>query len=120
MKPFIRGILFTGVLAIIADGLMFGQTTNPPNREETPNQLSVPANPWFEGWYRAKFGRPSPTEEARLNANLANTAYREETRKEETSKVVAAPINIWFEGWHRAKFGRPSPTEEARLKAQAK
>ncbi len=99
MKLSIRSIVITGILAIGANTLLAAQTSNP----------------WFEGWYRAKFGRPSPTEEARIQAEQANTAYREAT-----PTPSAAPVNTWFEGWYRAKYGRPSPTEEARLKAQAR
>jgi ribosome modulation factor len=97
MKLSIRSILITGILAIGANTLLVAQTTNP----------------WFEGWYRAKFGRPSPTEEARLQVIKANPASREATPAQS-----AAPANPWFEGWYRAKFGRPSPTEEARLQAE--
>lgn len=98
MKLSIRGILITGILAIGANTLLVAQT----------------ANPWFEGWYRAKFGRPSPTKEARLQAGRITTASRVEKPAQS-----AAPVNTWFEGWYRAKYGRPSPQEEARLKAQS-
>ena len=60
---------------------------------------------------RAKYGRPSPTEEARIQAEQGNTAYREETPSR-----VAVPANTWYEGWYRAKFGRPSLSAEMRLK----
>ena len=90
-----RSIIFTAVLAMVASTSMVAQ-----------------ANSWSEQWYRAKFGRPSPTEEARIETEQASTAYREVTP---TQAVV--PANAWFEGWYRAKFGRPSPTEEARLNA---
>ena len=65
----------------------------------------------FEQWYRAKYGRPSPAEMARVSAEQANTAYREETPRQ-----AVAPANTWLEGWYRAKFGRPSPLDEMRLK----
>lgn len=91
-----RSILFTAVLAMVASTSMVAQS-----------------NRWSEQWYRAKFGRPSPTEEARLNAEHANTAYRQETPGE-----AAVPADNRFENWYRAKYGRPSPTEEARLQAQ--
>lgn len=97
MKLSIRSIVITGILAIGANTLLAAQTSNP----------------WFEGWYRAKFGRPSPTEETRLQAEKANTAYRVEA-----PRPGPVPANPWFEGWYRAKFGRPSPTEEARLQAE--
>jgi hypothetical protein len=115
MKLFTRSIL-VGVLAMGATTLMVAQTSeqqDAADRKVTPTQAAAPANTWFEGWYRAKFGRLSPTEEARLKAQRANTSYREETPRQ-----VSAPANTWFEGWYRAKFGRPSPTEEARLNAE--
>ncbi|SRR6266568_6073381 len=97
MKPIVRNILLTGFVAMAANGLAIAQTSN--------NQ--------FEQWHRVKYGRPSPTEEARVKAEQANTAYREQTPPR-----VAAPSNAWFEGWYRAKYGRSSPTEEARLQAE--
>ncbi len=57
MKTFVRSILFSGALVMGANALM----------AET-------SNAWLDQWYRAKFGRPSPTEEARLKAEAANTA----------------------------------------------
>jgi hypothetical protein len=77
-------------------------------------QAKQPAPPaWFEAWYRAKYGRPSPLEEQRLKAEQANTAYRVET-----TSHAAQPANSWFEAWYQAKYGRPSPLEEQRLKTQ--
>src|ERR1017187_877489 len=63
MKPFVRSILFTGILAIVAISSMVAQTSNG----------------WFEQWYRAKYGRPSPTEEARLETKQVNSASPEAT-----------------------------------------
>ncbi len=97
MKPFVRNIMFTGVLAMAASSMAVAQSSNN----------------WSEQWYRAKYGRPSPTEEARVKAEQANTAYREEAPLQ-----AAVAANSWFEGWYRAKYGRPSPTEEARLEAE--
>ncbi len=97
MKTFVRSILFTSALVMGANGLM-----------------AAPAgNAWLDQWYRAKFGRPSPTEEARLKAEQANAAFREEARHE-----AATPSNAWFEQWYKAKFGRSSPAEEARQRAE--
>ena len=96
MKTFARSILFAGTLVMGASGLMAAQTSNA----------------WLDQWYKAKLGRPSPAEEARLKAERANTAFREETRHE-----GAMPSNAWFEQWYKAKFGRSSPAEEARQKA---
>ncbi len=67
----------------------------------------------FEQWYRTKYGRPAPTEQARMAAYEENTAYRAETPNQ-----VTEPVNTWFEGWYRAKYGRPSPPEEARIQAE--
>ena len=95
MKTFVRNILITGSLAIFASSSMIAQT----------------GNGGFEQWYRAKYGRPSPTEQARLNTPPVNVA----------SPSVRTPVtvsaNAGFEQWYRAKYGRPSPTEEARLEA---
>ncbi len=99
MKLSMRSIIFTGILAMSANSVLVAQTPNT----------------WFEGWYRAKYGRLAPTEEVRLKAEQANTAYREAT-----PTPAAVPVNTWFEGWYRAKHGRPSPTEEARLEAHAR
>jgi hypothetical protein len=99
MKTFVRSILFTGALVMGANGLMAAQGTNS----------------WFEQWYRTKFGRNSPMEEARQKAERANTAFREETTHE-----VTAPANTWFEQWYKTKFGRSSPREEARQKAEGR
>ncbi len=145
MKPFVRSIMFTGVLAMAASSMAVAQTSsnsfeqeqwyrakygrpspteearsaaieaNTAYRAEAPGQVAEPANTWYEGWYRAKFGRSSPTEEARIQAEQSNTAYREETPTQ-----ITAPGNNWYEGWYRAKFGRPSPLEEKRLKDQTR
>lgn len=96
MKNAIRAVLFTGAVVMSANGLMAAQTSND----------------WHDQWYRAKFGRPSPAEESRLNEERASTAFREEARHE------AAPENAWFEQWYKAKFGRNSPAEETRQRAE--
>lgn len=92
MKPFVRNLMFTSVVAIAVSGMAVGQTS--------PSQ--------FEQWNRAKHGLPAPTEEARITAEQSNTAYREVTPPQ-----VSAPVNAWFESWYRAKYGRPSPLESA-------
>ena len=96
MKPFVRSILFSSALVIGANTLMAAQASTT----------------WADQWFRAKFGRPSPTEEARQRAEQASTAFREEPTRE-----VAAPAPTWIEQYYRAKFGRSSPIEEARVKA---
>jgi hypothetical protein len=94
MKTFVGSILITGILAIVASSSMVAQTSNVG----------------FEQWYRAKYDRPSPTEQARLNTQRAKAASPEATRA-----PVAVSTSAGFEQWYRAKYGRPSPTEEARL-----
>lgn len=95
MKTLVRSILFTGALAVGANGLFAAQASNV----------------WMEQWFKAKYGRNTPMEEARQRAERANTAFREES-------VSTRQGNTWFEDWYKAKYGRPSPTEEARLKAE--
>jgi hypothetical protein len=97
MKTFARSILFTSALAMGANGLM----------------ATSSSNGWIDQWYRAKFGRSSPQEEARQKAERENEAFREESTSE-----VAKPANTWFDQWYRAKYGRSSPQEEARQKAE--
>ncbi len=98
MKLSIRSILLTCTLVIGANTLLVAQTTNS----------------WAEQWYRAKYGRPSPTEEARIQpARQASEVHEKATAGEAT-----APANTRFEGPYRVKPGRPSPTEGARLKSE--
>ena len=91
MKTLMRSILFTGSLAIGANGLFAAQASND----------------WFEQWHRAKYGRSSPAEEARQNAERANTAFREEP-------TATRPANTWLQDWYKAKYGRPYPLESGR------
>lgn len=72
------------------------------------------ANAWFEQWFQAKYGRPSPMEEARRQAAKANVAFRDDVAPR-TDPATA--VNWQREQWFQAKFGRPSPVEEARRKA---
>jgi len=74
--------------------------------------IAQSGNNWSEQWYRAKYGRPSPTEQARIQAEEANTAYREEPVSQ-----ISTPSNNWFDGWYRMKYGRPSLMEQARIDA---
>lgn len=97
MKTLARSILITGILAIVANSSMVAQTSNSG----------------FEHWYRAKYGRPSPTEQVRLNTRQEKAAT-----PEATPAPVAVAANGGFEQWYRAKYGRPSPSEEARLTTQ--
>lgn len=96
IKRLIGSILITGAFVIGANGLMASQSSDA----------------WTDQRYRAKNGRSSPKEEARLKTEQANTAYRETTHN------ALAPGNDWFEQQYKAKLGRNSPREEARLKTE--
>jgi hypothetical protein len=96
MKHFVNSILLTSALALGVNGLMAAPVSND----------------WFEQWYKTRYGRPSPTEEARLKAERENTAFREETRH------IAPARQNWIEDLFRAKLGRNTPAEEERLKAE--
>jgi hypothetical protein len=97
MKPFVRSILFSSILAIVASSSTVAQTSNAG----------------FEQWYRAKYGRPSPSEQASLKNPQSITASLEAT-----TPTIVVSANGGFEQWYRAKYGRPSPAEEARLETQ--
>ena len=99
MTPFVRSILLTGALVVGANAAMASQVNNT----------------WLEQWYRAKYGRNSPAEEARQRAARENS-----TPREEVTARVARPANEWYENWYKAKFGRSSPMEDARKKAAGK
>lgn len=99
MKISVTRVLLTGALAFGANTLMAAQ--------------AAPASDtWLDQFYKAKLGRSSPAVEARLKAERANTAFREETTFE-----AAGPANPWLEQLYRAKLGRNSPMEESRLRA---
>ncbi|HYL15880.1 MAG TPA: hypothetical protein VEV41_22780 [Terriglobales bacterium] len=133
MKRIVKNILVAGAFVIGATGLFAGQASNDwvdqlmkaktgrapfaearqhaeqantVYREEATPKAVMPANTWFEDFYRAKYGRSSPTEEARLRAERANTVYREEA-----TPKAAKPANTWRDDFWKAKFGRPYPTE---------
>lgn len=90
MKPFVRNTMFTIALALTAGSMAVAQTSTS----------------WSEQWYRAKYGRPAPTKEARIPAEQAKTAYGEVAPAQAT-----LPANAWFENWYPDKFGRQSPLE---------
>jgi hypothetical protein len=96
MKPFVRSILISSILSITASSIMVAQTSNSQ----------------FEQWYRAKYGRPSRTEQARLNTPqpTANAA-------EATQVPASVSAQAGFEQWYLVKYGRPSPTQEVRLQS---
>jgi len=135
MKRLVKNILVAGAFVVGANGLFAGQAStdwvdqltkaktgrapfaeakqrteqaNTVYREETPKAV-MPANTWFEDFYRAKNGRSSPIEEARLRAERANTAYREEI-----APPAAKPANTFLNDFWKAKFGRPYPTENGK------
>jgi hypothetical protein len=57
MKPAIRAIILSAIFTMGANSLLVAQSSNS----------------YAEQWYRAKFGRPSPAEQARIDAaKLAN------------------------------------------------
>ena len=97
MKTSVRSIMLTAALAIGSNGLM-----------------AAPAsNTWFEHWYKAKYGRSSPLEEARQRAERAALPAQPAPKE-------VRPANDWFEQWYRAKYGQASPRELARQKAAVK
>ena len=91
MKTLKQGVLVTGALLMGAANLAA--------------MAAEGGNGWLDHWYQAKFGRNSPMTEARMRAEQANVAYREE--------VKAMPANTWFEDFWVAKYGRRSPMAEA-------
>jgi hypothetical protein len=94
MKPLLRSTILTGALVL------------------GTNVLLAISNDYIEQWHKAKLGRNSPMEEARMDAEQANAAYREEA-----ASASANSADIWREYFFKAKSGRSSPMEEARLKA---
>lgn len=91
MKKSKRSLLLAGILAIAGNGLLAAQS-----------------NGWYEQWYRAKFGRSSPREEAR--------------EKHEGRLVISngdtKPASNWYEDRNKAKLGRNSLAEETRQSAE--
>jgi hypothetical protein len=93
MRVFVASVL-AGAMLMGASGLM----------AKTPQ---VPTTTQYERWFSAKFGRTSPSEEARLQAQAVETQ----------ATTQSAVTSNWYEQWFRAKFGRTSPSEEARLRS---
>ena len=100
MKTSVKSILLTGALAMGANALMAAQAVTASDN-------------WLDQFYKAKLGRSSATTEARVKAEGANTAFRDEATAE-----AAGPANPWLEQFYRAKLGRNSPMEESRLKVE--
>ena len=136
MKRLVKNVLIAGAFVVGANGLFAGQASNDwvdqlmkaktgrapfaeanerkeqanaVYREEAAPKSVKLANTWFEDFYRAKYGRSSPTEEARLRAERDNTVYREEVAPEATK-----PANTWRDDFWKAKFGRPFPIENSK------
>jgi hypothetical protein len=91
----IGGILFFGILALNAGNALVAQTNSS----------------WAEQWYRAKYGRPSPTEQAQLDARSYSSAPRTVA-----TSAIRIRANRWPEQFYQAKHGRPTPREDARLR----
>lgn len=92
MKPSIKAIILTAVFTMGASSLAVAQPST-----------------WAEQWYRAKFGRQSPTEEARLNAGEQTTTKSTAT----ASNDLAAPTNA-----QRAAFANcMQATDQVRIQA---
>jgi hypothetical protein len=64
--------------------------------------------------FKAKFGRYTPAEESRREAEKANTAYRDA----KPPKASDENRSNWAEQQHRAKYGRPTPAEESKIDAE--
>lgn len=76
------------------------------------NGLMAQSGPtYFDQWYKAKYGRNTPAEEARLKAGQDSAAYREE-------KAVPAPPLSYTDQFFKAKLGVYTPATEARLRAE--
>ena len=96
MKHSIKGILPVVILAITTTSTLVAQS----------------GNSWAEQWYRAKFGRPSPTEQARLDA------IKQPSLAPVSAVAVTRPryVNATLEQLYQTKHGRPTPREEARIR----
>jgi hypothetical protein len=89
MNTFARNILVSCILSIAF----------------TTAVVAQPGNSQYDQWYRAKYGRPAPTQQVSVK-----TPQIDSTVPEATQPTVAVTN---FEHWYRAKYGRPSPTEQA-------
>jgi hypothetical protein len=64
---------------------------------------AAPADTWSEQRQRAKLGRSTPAEESRIEADKANTAYRE----------VKAPVeDRWSDNLLEKKYGRSNSSKK--------
>jgi hypothetical protein len=89
MNTFVKSILVSSILSIAV----------------TTPMVAQPGNSQFDQWYRAKYGRPAPTQQV-----IVKTPQIDSIAQEAVQPTVPATN---FEHWYRAKYGRPSPTEQA-------
>lgn len=94
MKMLVRSILIASTLLVGTSGLM---------------AQSGPT--YFDQWYKAKYGRNTPAEEAHLKAEQDNAAYRAE-------KAVPKQSLSYTDQFFKAKLGVYTPATEARLRAE--
>jgi len=95
MKLQAKSILFTFIVAMSSNLL-----------------IAQPGNNFAEQWYRAKYGRPLPAEQARIDA-----AQKHEASRSESAAVLGAyHAKAWSEVFFEAKYGRPTPRKEASLR----
>lgn len=92
MRAFVKTALLSAALTLAASSVMAAPATGD----------------WIDHYFKAKIGRPSPAEGARLKAERASQAFREEAPLR-----VAAPN--WIEVHLKGKIGRNTRGEEARL-----
>jgi hypothetical protein len=92
MRAFVKTALLSAALTLGASSVM----------------AAPGADDWIDHYFKAKIGRPSPAEDARLKAERATLAFREEAPSK-----VSTPN--WIEVHLKGKTGRSTRSEEARL-----
>jgi hypothetical protein len=121
----LAGALFAAA-GLAQSSYIGAKQTNEAFREESMPQAAprtesaTRTNPWLEQWFKTKYGRNSPMEEARQRATYkrTNEAFREDTTAQAALRTeAAARTNPWLEQWFKTKYGRNSPMEEARQRA---
>lgn len=75
-------------------------------------------NTWLDQWYKTKFGRYSPSTEARLNAEQGNATFPQTATSNDVPKLAVQRQVSWVEQWHKAKYGRYSAAYEAAQKTE--
>ncbi len=66
--------------------------------------LAQSTNSWFEQWHKAKFGRYSAATEARLKAEQAETAFRQEATAENGRRSAAPQTPRWAYGRYSSAY----------------